>query len=67
MPIDPDKRRMRDLKRSVKRAGNKHRRRELKRDLAENPEGAAESEETFGGNSSAGFNGMDQDATRRRE
>ena len=42
---DPDKRKMRELKRAIKKRGNKHRRQQLKRDLAENPEGAAEAEE----------------------
>ena len=36
MPVDPDKRRMRELKRAVKKRGNKHRRRELKKTLADN-------------------------------
>jgi len=64
--MDPQKRELRKLKRTVKRAGSKRRRRQFKRDLIENPEEAAFSEENFGRNSSAGFNGMDRDATRRR-
>jgi hypothetical protein len=63
---DQDKRQQRKLKRDVKRAGNKKRRQHLKRELAENPEEAAHSEFDFGRDSSAGLNGMDQDATRRR-
>lgn len=67
MPIDPHKRELRKLKRTLKRAGSKHRRRDLKRQLTENPEGAAEAEESFGKFSSEGFNGLDQDATRKRD
>ena len=40
MPPDPDKRKLRELKRAVKKRGTKHRRRQLKRDLAENPDEA---------------------------
>jgi len=64
--MDQDKRRLRKLKRDVKRAGNKRRRRQLQRDLVENPEDAPFSQFEFGRDSSAGFNGMDQDATRRK-
>ena len=62
---DPDKRLLRKLKRVVKRAGSKHRRRDLKKQLAVNPEGAAESESNFGWHSSEGLNGLDTDSTRR--
>ncbi len=65
MPPDPDKRRMRELKRAVKKRGNKHRRRQLKRDLAENPDEAAHSEEKLGRYRSEAYNGRDRDATRR--
>jgi hypothetical protein len=65
--MDPrDKRQYRKLKRDVKRAGNKRRRRYLKRELAENPEEAPHSEFDFGSNSSAALNRLDRDATRRR-
>lgn len=64
---DPDKRQLRKLKRVVKKAGSKHRRRELKKQLAENPDEAAHAEENFGRSSSETFNGLDSDATRRRE
>jgi hypothetical protein len=67
MPIDPHKRELRKLKRAVKRAGTKHRRRDLKKQLADNPDGAAEAEENFGKFSSETFNGLDQDATRKRD
>ena len=59
MAADPDKRKLRELKRAVKKRGNKTRRAHLKRDLAENPEGAARSEEDFGRFSSRGYNGLD--------
>jgi hypothetical protein len=62
-----EKRQYRKLKRDVKRAGNKRRRQHLKRDLADNPEEAPYSEFDFGSDSSAGLNGLDNDATRRRK
>ena len=62
---DDKKREFRNLKRVIKRAGSKHRRRDLKRQLRDNPEEAAFHEENFGRNSSAGLNGLDDDATRR--
>lgn len=65
MPPDPDKRKLRELKRAVKKRGNKHRRAQLKRDLAENPDEAAHSEETLGRFKSADYNGLDRDGTRR--
>ncbi len=64
--MEPDKRQLRKLKRDIKRAGNKRRRQSLKRQLADDPEDAANAEFDFGRDSSAGFNGMDRDATRRR-
>ena len=66
MPADPHKRELRKLKRTLKRAGSKHRRRDLKRQLTENPEAAADVEEDFGRYSSQHLNALDQDATRRR-
>jgi len=66
MPVDPRKRELRKLKRTVKRAGSKHRRRDLKRQLAENPESAADAEENFGRYSSEGLNCLDNDSTRRK-
>ena len=65
--MDRDKREMRKLKRDVKRAGNKRRRRYLKRALERDPTEAAHTEFQFGDDSSATLNGMDQDATRRRD
>ena len=63
---DDKKRELRKLKRVIKRAGSKHRRRDLKRQLRENPEEAAFGEENLGRNSSVGLNCLDDDATRRR-
>jgi hypothetical protein len=62
---DPDKRKMRELKRAIKKRGNKRRRQELKRGLAENPEGAAEAEENLGKHRSDSLNRLDNDSTRR--
>ena len=66
MPADPHKSELRKLKRTLKRAGSKHRRRELKKQLAADPDGADEATEDFGKFSSEGFNGLDLDATRKR-
>ena len=63
---DPDKRRLRDLKRAIKKRGNKHRRQELKRTLAENPDEAAEAEEDLGKHRSDRLNRLDNDSTRRK-
>jgi hypothetical protein len=52
--MDPDKRQMRELKRAIKRAGNKRRRQQLKRDLVDTRD------------SSAWLNGLDSDSTRWR-
>lgn len=65
--MDQDKRKLRQLKRGLKRAGSKHRRRDLKRQLAEDPAEAPHAEENFGRCSSEGLNGLDRDATRRRQ
>jgi hypothetical protein len=64
--MDQDKRYYRQLKRDLKKAGNRKRRQYLKRQLAEEPEEAARVEFDFGRDSSAGLNGLDRDATRRR-
>ena len=63
---DPDKRKMRELKRALKKRGNKHRRAELKKNLAENPEDAAHAEEDLGGYRSDTLNKLDNDSTRRK-
>ncbi len=65
--MDPDKRRMRKLKKTVKKVGAKKRRGRLKRDLRDNPAEAHLSEIRYGRNSSETLNGMDQDSTRRQE
>lgn len=67
MPVDPRKRELRKLKRTIKRAGSKHRRRDLKRQLADDPDGAADVDESFGKFSSEGLNRLDNDSTRKRE
>jgi hypothetical protein len=61
-----DKRSLRQLKRDVKRAGNKRRRQYLKRQLAEDPEEAPHAEAEFGRYRSAHLHAQDQDATRKR-
>lgn len=65
--MDPDKRQYRQLKREVKRAGSKHRRRDLKDQLRADPEEAHLHEENFGRHESAPMNANDKDATRRRK
>ena len=64
---DPDKRMMRDLKRALKKRGNKHRRAELKKNLANNPEEAAHAEEDLGRYRSDALNKLDNDSTRRKK
>lgn len=64
--MDQDKRKYRQLKRDLKKTGNRKRRRQLQRDLLENPEEAAHYKFDFGRNSSAVLNGNDRDATRRK-
>jgi hypothetical protein len=67
MPREPDKRVLRKLKREVKRAGSKHRRRDLKLQLRDNPAEAHEAEENLGRHQSAAIGPLDQDATRNRK
>jgi len=64
--MEPDKRQLRKLKRDIKKAGTKRRRRYLKRELTEKPEEAQHTDFQFGRDSSATLNGLDRDATRRR-
>jgi hypothetical protein len=64
--MEPTKRELRRLTKEIKRAGSQRRRRKWKRDLRENPEEAAYSEENFGRYSTAELNGIDHDNTRRR-
>ena len=63
--MNDEKRRQRELKREVKKAGNRKRRRHLDRELQRSPESAHEVEFEFGRDASAGLNGIDHDATRR--
>ncbi len=65
--MDPQKKQFRKLKRDVKRAGSKRRRQYLKRQLHDNPEDAPHDAYDFGRNTSATLNGLDNDATRKRE
>ncbi len=64
MPGADDKRFYRELKRKIKRVGNKRRRKAEKRSLEENPTDAHWTEYEFGQNSSKWLNGMDEDKTR---
>jgi len=65
--MNDDKRQFRQLKRDIKAAGNRKRRRTLQRALLDDPENAADVDFDFGRDSSAGMNGNDRDATRRRK
>jgi hypothetical protein len=65
--MDRDKKKYRQLKREIKRAGSKHRRRDLKRSLREDPDEAHAAEENLGRYSSSGMNAFDRDATRRKK
>ena len=67
MPVDPDKRKLRELKRALKKRGNKHRRQQLKKNLAENPEEAAQAEEDLGRHRSDTLNRLDNDSTRKKK
>lgn len=64
--MDRQKREWRELKREIKRAGNKRRRQQGKRALAERPDEAPYLEADLGRYRSADLNGIDRDATRRR-
>ena len=65
--MNDDKRRQRELKREVKKAGNRKRRRHLDRQLARDPENAHEAEFDYGRDSSAGLNGLDRPRDGRDE
>lgn len=64
--MDRDRREIRQLKRDIKRAGGKRRRRQLKQAIVERPEEAHEAAFDFGRLRSATLNGIDRDATRIR-
>jgi hypothetical protein len=63
--MEQDKRRFRQLKRDLKRAGNRKRRRYLQRELADNPDEAGRNQFDFGPQGTSGLNGNDRDSTRR--
>ncbi len=67
MPGGDDKRFYRDLKRKIKKAGNRAARREARKALEENPSEAHWHEHSYGENSSEWLNGMDEDKTRERK
>ncbi len=60
MTKNNDKRELRELKRVIKRAGNKLIRRDTKRILEETPEDAHELETRYGRFSSSVYNGLNQ-------
>ncbi len=60
MSRENDKRELRELKRVIKRAGNKLVRREAKRVLEENPEEAHTLQDSFDRLSSSEYNGLDR-------
>ena len=63
--MDQDKKReLRQLKREIKRAGGKHRRRQLKRGLIEHPEEAHQDEPELGKFRSAELNGFGRPSSR---
>ncbi|HWG41412.1 MAG TPA: hypothetical protein VN688_01405 [Gemmataceae bacterium] len=64
--MEQDKRRYRQLKRDLKRAGSRKRRRHLQRELLDHPEEAGQTDFDFGRDSTAGLNGIDRDSTRHR-
>jgi hypothetical protein len=55
-----DKRRLRNLKKAVKRKGNKHRRNTLKRQLQRDPQEAHLAEEDLGGSQSRDMNRLER-------
>jgi hypothetical protein len=56
---DPDKKMLRNIKRELKKRGNRHRRRQLDRDLQKNPEESHFAEEDLGGYLSETMNKID--------
>jgi hypothetical protein len=61
-----DKRRLRQVKRYLKRAGSKRRRRQLRRELTEHPENASLGDSAFGRFASRSRNGIDKTSRCRR-
>ncbi len=60
MARENDKRELRELKRVIKRAGNKLVRRDAKRAIEETPDAAHEVETSYGRLSSSEYNGLDR-------
>jgi hypothetical protein len=60
MSAHDDKRRVRVLKRTIKKAGNRKRRQHLKNTLRDDPASAADADFNFGRDSSASLNGADR-------
>jgi hypothetical protein len=67
MTPSDDKRSIRNLKRAIKKAGNRKRRNHLKRALDTTRDAEPLQEFAFGRDSSAALNGNDHDATRRHD
>ncbi len=65
--MDKLKRELREEKRQIKRAGTKKVRRLLKQGLMDHPDEAHHDAPNPGRHSTAKLNGLDRDATRRRE
>lgn len=66
--MDQDKKReLRQLKREIKRAGGKHRRRQLKQGLIEHPEEAHQDEPDLGKFRSSAMNGFDRPTHSRSD
>jgi len=65
--VDPDKKMLRELKREIKKIGNRKRRRNFNKGLLNNPEEAHLQEEDLGYNRSDAMNGLDTDSTRIKE
>ena len=64
---DPEKKFYRNLKRTIKKTGNRKRRRSWKEALDDHPEEAHWDEYDFGRESSEWLNGMDKDRTRQKD
>lgn len=62
-----DKRFYRELKKQVKKAGNKKVRRDLKKQMDENPEEAHFLDDDYGHNESSVFNGRDGKNRKRKK
>lgn len=65
--MENPKRYYRELKRELKKLGNKHRRSFFKRQLQDHPEEAHWDEYHFGDESTKPLNGMFRDATRDKD